>query len=305
VYVTVYLLLMAPAALAVLGPRLAHHLAPEAATRTLTALTGIAATATVWALAVLSVGGLGRTGEIQTYARTTPTALAATDPVPRDLGALAALLLAVGLARTARLLWRRRRELRSLRALHDAVPAAGDLIVLASDQPDAYALPGSPGRPGHVVVTTAMLHALPADERQVMLAHERAHLRHRHHRYLAVAQAACALNPLLARLRDQIAFQTERWADEDAAHAVGNRPLAARSLARAALAGADMARRGPRTALAYLRHRVTARVGALQAARPASRWTLAWPAAGAALMTGLALVDVTAALARFLDVLSR
>jgi hypothetical protein len=35
------------------------------------------------------------------------------------------------------------------------------------DLPDAYALPGLTGR---VVVSTAMLQALPADERQVLLA---------------------------------------------------------------------------------------------------------------------------------------
>ncbi|WP_329462301.1 hypothetical protein [Streptomyces sp. NBC_01431] len=52
----------------------------------------------------------------------------------------------------------------------------------------------------------------------------------------------------------------ERWADESVAHAVNNRPLPARSLARAALAAAHAARaQGSSVALAYLWHKVTAR----------------------------------------------
>ncbi|MEK2479281.1 M48 family metalloprotease [Streptomyces noursei] len=300
--ITVYLLLLAPAILAVLGPRLARHLAPATAVRTVTALALAAAVATVWGLGVLAVGGLGRTGEVQTYVHPDPAALAAADPVPRTVGALAAALLTVAAARTAIAVWRRRRNMRALRTLHTA-PAAGDLLIVQQDSPDAYALPGRPGSPGRIVVTTGMLRALPADERQVMLAHERAHLYHRHHRYLAATQAAAALNPLLVPIRDTIAFQIERWADEDAAHVVNNRPLAARSLARAALAMADTARTGgPRPALAYLRHKVTARVGALQAARPHNRWSAAWPAAIAAVFTAAALTDATAALARCLEV---
>lgn len=149
-----------------------------------------------------------------------------------------------------------------------------------------------------------MLRALPADERRVMLAHERAHLTHRHDRYAAATQLAAALNPLLARVRDAAAFQIERWADEDAAHQAGSRPLAARSLARAALATTVADRpRGVRAALAYLHHRVTTRVAALQAERPASRWSAAWPVLSATVLTVLALADTTGALKRFLEIL--
>jgi hypothetical protein len=47
---------------------------------------------------------------------------------------------------------------------------------------------------------------------------------------------AAAANPLLRPLIDLVDTATERWADEEAALAVGDRELAARAVARAALA---------------------------------------------------------------------
>lgn len=297
-YLTVYLLLLAPVVLAAAGPRLARRLAPALAARTLAATAVIAAVATAWGLVVLTAGGLGRVGEVVAYTRPDPTALAATDPVPRSLGVLAAALLTCGLVRLGRAACMRRRDVRALAALR-TLPTAGDLIVLDDDHADAYALPG---RPGRIVVTSGMLRALPAAERAVLLAHERAHVAHRHHRYTALGEMVCALNPLLRPVRDQLAFAVERWADEDAAQAVADRPLAARSLARAALA--TTARRGgPAAALGYLRHQVTARVRALQGDSPETRRGAALLAAALVGVTALALADTTTALGRFLEIL--
>ncbi|WP_369386634.1 M56 family metallopeptidase [Streptomyces sp. CG1] len=298
--ISVYLLLLAPAVLAVLGPQLARHLAPAAVVRTLTGLSLISTAATLWGLTALTVGGLGRTAAFQDRVHSSPVALASYDPVPNVLGVLAAGLLAGGLLRMIRVIWRRSAVLRGLAPLRK-LPTAGDLVVVDADRPDAYALPG---RTPRVVVTTAMLRALPADECAVLLAHERAHLLHRHHFYAVVGEVAAACNPLLRPVRDHIAFHIERWADEEAAQTAGSRSLAARSLARAALAITDAARRRePQAVLAYLRHKVTARVGALQDERPTSHWAAALPTIVVTALTTLPFAEVTFDLARCMDVL--
>ena len=71
------------------------------------------------------------------------------------------------------------RVAREARALADALPApAANLVVVDAFTPVAYAVAGAGGR---IVVSTGMLRALAPDERRVLLAHEAAHLRHRHH----------------------------------------------------------------------------------------------------------------------------
>ncbi|MFF1344205.1 M56 family metallopeptidase [Streptomyces sp. NPDC058290] len=111
--------------------------------------------------------------------------------------------------------------------------AEGELFVLADDFPDAYALPG---RPGRIVVTSGMLRALSAAEREALLAHERAHLTGRHHLFTAAVELAALCHPALRALREPLAYALERCADEDAAHAVGDRRLTAQAIGKAALA---------------------------------------------------------------------
>ncbi|MER5637974.1 M56 family metallopeptidase [Kitasatospora sp. NPDC002227] len=286
-YITVYLLLLAPAALAVAAPAVARHLAPAAAVRVLSCLAVIATAATLWALCVLVVGGLGRE-----YADEGSAALRVADPVPRSVGVLAAVLLTVAVARAVVVRRQRVAGARLLSAVRLA-PAAGELVVLADDRPDAFALPG---RPGRIVVTSGMLGALSAGERAVLLAHERAHLRHGHHHYAALADYAAAVNPVLGPLRDLLNYGLERWADEEAAAAVNSRALAAISLARAALA--TSCRAGRPAGLAYVRHRIGARVEALRAQARPSRGRRLWVVAVLAGGTVAALVDTVGALAR-------
>ncbi|MFZ3492882.1 hypothetical protein ACODT5_06520 [Streptomyces sp. 5.8] len=73
-------------------------------------------------------------------------------------------------------------------------------------------------------------------EREVLLGHERAHLTGRHHLLSLTADLAAAVHPALRSLRPALDFHLERWADESAAAAVGNRRLTATVIARAALA---------------------------------------------------------------------
>ena len=113
-------------------------------------------------------------------------------------------------------------------------------MVVEDDIPDAYAVPGIRGR---VVVTTAMFAALTTAERDVLLAHEAAHLAHRHHLWIQLSELAAVANPLLRQLPPVVRYAVERWADEDAARAVGDRRLTARAIAHAALAASAAGRR--------------------------------------------------------------
>ncbi|AJC55873.1 M56 family metallopeptidase [Streptomyces sp. 769] len=146
---------------------------------------------------------------------------------------VAGALLACCAFAVARRALRHRAELRAARRAADAHGLAGDLCVLPEAAPDAYALPG---RPGRVVVTAGMLRALPPAEREALFAHERAHLAGRHHLFLLAAELAAVCHPLLRELRSPLAYALERWADESAAARVGDRQVTARAIGRAALA---------------------------------------------------------------------
>lgn len=69
-----------------------------------------------------------------------------------------------------------------------------------------------------------------------MFAHERAHLRHRHHLSVAMTEVVASANPLLRPVARTVTLSVERWADEDAGEAVGSRTVVAAALARAGLA---------------------------------------------------------------------
>lgn len=148
---------------------------------------------------------------------------------------------------------------------------AGRIHLIDSVRPVAFA---ESGRRGGIVISSTMLDALGPTERQALLAHEHAHLRHRHDRYLLVANLAHGL-PVLHTLVRKLTHALERWADEDAASATGDRLTVARAVARAALAAIEP---GPANTLAAGGSNVPARVAAL-AAPPPHRPLWACPAA--------------------------
>jgi beta-lactamase regulating signal transducer with metallopeptidase domain len=136
-----------------------------------------------------------------------------------------------------------------------------------------------------------MLRALDPAERRVLLAHERSHLRHRHHLHVQVADIAAAANPLLRPAARAVRFTVERWADEDAARA--SRVVAARSLARAGLAVAAARRTECAGALAATAVDVPERVAALMAAPPLRRRLAATVAGALILVAGAAAALAT------------
>lgn len=161
---------------------------------------------------------------------------------------------------------------------------ASAVHIVAIEHPVAYA---QTGRGGGVVVSTGMLAALEPGERRALLAHEQAHLRHRHDRFLVIGELAAGLPPLAPAAR-QLRLAVERWADEDAARAVGDRTIVARAIARAALVTHDH----PEPVLGMLGADVPARVEALLGSPPPQPAATAW-ASFAAIAVLTALIAAT------------
>ena len=262
---SVYAPLLLSILLAALSRPLARIISPRTLAPALVIAAGLTAAASTWGLILLAATMLHEAPPVAEQAA--GHGLISAEPVPGLVAAAAAAALAVGVYRLVEARRRNRSTHRSLWALCDAT-SAQELVVISAPEPQAIALPGRRGQRGRVLVTSGMLSVLDDAERSVLLAHERAHLRERHSRQRAIVESAAALNPLLRRTRDTVAFLLERCADEAAADAVGSRPLAARSLAKAALA-TSAHQRGQ--ALAFHRLAVTTRVAALRVAPPPHR----------------------------------
>ncbi len=292
---TVYLPLVAVLILAVVAPVIGRWLAPAAATRVLSAVAVVAGAATLTALALLAIGGALRPIAVAGWGLDPDTArvIRAADSVPWPLGAIALLLLSVAAVRAVRVIRGERAALADLRRV--VAGHRGELLIFDDARPYAYAVPSGAGT---ILVSTAMLTALNGEERRAMLAHERAHLGGYHHRYRLASRLAAAVNPTLAQLDRQIGFQIERWADEHAAALTG-RPVAARSLARAALAGPpDSA-----SVLAYAQHAVASRVRALSSGPTPDRWIAVLPTVIITALAVTALADAAGACWRLLAML--
>jgi Zn-dependent protease with chaperone function len=263
-------------------------------------LTGVALTAgAVWVggLSLLAIATLSRWQRL-TEGHWSAALLRVHNPVPVLAGwvSLAVLALVLGvLALAVRDLVRGLRRVRRLRSRTEAI-RCDDLAVLDETVPEALALPG---RHGSIVVTSGMLRALRPAERDVLLAHERSHLRWSHWTFRLATRAGAALNPLARILVPRCDQALERWADEDAAASVGNRRVAAAAVARAALAVADHAR--PTLTPAFSDGLVSDRVAALLAPAPRPRWTPTVPPALLAVFALLTLAHAAGDLDELLD----
>ncbi|MET7452132.1 M56 family metallopeptidase [Streptomyces sp. NPDC005574] len=291
------LLLLVPLLVPLAVPRVARRaldrLAPVTALWALTAaclaLAGacVAALGAVVLTAVLKIPAFAALGQLVHPLRTP------SDLVVVPAAVSAAGVLTVGLWALGRSAVRQVVAFRAARTQADRRPAAGDLCVIDSPHPDAYALPG---RPHRIVVTTAMLRSLDAAEREALFAHERAHNAGGHHYALAAAELAAHCHPALRATRATVRLAAERAADEVAATAVGDRRLTARAIARAALAGRHSRSTRPAFTPAATTGPVPQRVAALltpPGSRPrAARWTALLLAACAALSVTTATAGV-------------
>jgi len=92
-----------------------------------------------------------------------------------------------------------------------------EVVVLPSDQLIALSVEG---KPAQVILSSALVDTLPADQLAAVLRHEAAHLRHRHQRYLLLASTIGRSIGLLPYVRHSLVAlrcALERWADEEAA----------------------------------------------------------------------------------------
>lgn len=262
--------LLASLLLSLGAPVVARRCPPRAATVVLAACAVGSALTTALVLVLHLLVLVARVPAVAALLGYDPQRLAHHVPVPAAASLLAVALLAVG---AVRLLVLRRRRALALRAADDLCSRLGGPVggvVVVEDGAEAFALPS---RGGRVVVSRALMDALPADEQAALLAHERAHLRDHHDLLRSATAWAAALDPLLVGLLPAVRYASERWADEAAAVALGgDRPLVARAVARAGLLRSRLAGRSAwrGVALAGGEGDVVQRVRALLGGRPSS-----------------------------------
>jgi hypothetical protein len=222
----------------------------------------------MFVLAVVAFTWVGQRPEIAALGPWSTVALRRADPRPDSAAIGAALLLPLLAARAGWWIARRSRVLLALQQSCRHLPRSDLLVVLDTDRLDAFT---TPHRRSRTVVTTGLLRALAPAERRVVLAHETSHRDHRHPWWVIAAELAAAVNPLLRPTARAVVQTVERWADEDAATALADRTLTARTLARTALLMHQRRTSSPDSALGVLTADVPTRVQALLAPPPRRR----------------------------------
>ena len=139
--------------------------------------------------------------------RSTPRPGPASPSAAAAIGA--ALVLPLLGAQAIRVIVQRCRALLAVQRNCQHLPGTSSLVVVDTDDLDAFT---TPQRRGRIVVTTGLLRALDPAERRVVLAHEASHLEHRHPWWVLAAELAAAVNPLLGPTARTAAHAVERWA---------------------------------------------------------------------------------------------
>ena len=248
-HLAVYVPLLVPLLAAAAARPLAGRLPPVAATWLLVLTAAALALASSAVLGMLALTALVRIPLVESLGEMSRPVISAGDPASMPVAIAAGALLAAAVTVACRTLWRRAAALAAAGREARRLPGTGQVVVTDDDAADAYTLPGMPCR---IVITAGMLRALSEPERQVLLAHERAHASSLHYLFTTVARLAAAANPLLRPVASAVGYTVERWADEDAAAATGDRQLAARAIAHAALAATAAPPRRPAAASAVL-----------------------------------------------------
>ncbi|MGH3298757.1 MAG: M56 family metallopeptidase [Trebonia sp.] len=237
-------------------------------------------------------------------AATAPSRLTWLGPVPGGAAvALAGLLLSAAVVLRAGWclageLARSRRERREHAVLVAANGRPGPepgVAILDDDAPAAYCMPCGRYR---VVISAGALAVLGTEQLRAVLAHERAHLRSRHHLLLSVAAAlarAFPRVPLFAQAEPELRRLAEMAADDAAARRQGRDQLAKALviLSKAAARPAALAAGGPAAVARIQRLLDPPRPRQARRARLAVAVGLLLPAAVACLPLIMAACDVT------------
>lgn len=255
----------------------AHRLPPNRAAAVLLVSAVSAAAAWVWAVGLAALLTVGHSRELAELGHWSVVVVRHHDPVPLSVSLLALVAVAAGVAGVAAA-WQAAFPSIAASWRVAGLPHVDRLTVLTDGPPTAATLPGVPGR---IVVSSSLLRSLPPAEVLVVLAHERCHLRAGHWAFRLAARMAAGAAPFTRPLARELDLVLERWADESAARAVGDRRLVARAVAHAALIGHAPAQLGVSSG------RVSARVTALLASPPRSAWL---PAAAPLLLAAAALL---------------
>lgn len=269
-----------------------QHLHPRTATRLLAGVSALMALCSTLCLALIMVVGTAQLpGNPLPDTWSDPEVREAV-PYDEVVGKAAIPALVAVAAAAVRTVWRHHRVRRRAARALEGLPAS-PVAVLPDDSPYAYALPGGRGPArGRIVVSTGMLARLDSCERRALFAHERAHLAAGHHRHLLAARLAARANPFLRPLPTAVVYCAERWADEEAAGAIGDRRVMARAVGKAALVAGGAPFPVP---AGFASGPVPRRVAALLGPVPPARtWPPAFTAAGAALWTAAAGAAVSA-----------
>jgi Zn-dependent protease with chaperone function len=267
VHFAVYLPLVVPVFAALAARPLADRLPPAAATWLLAASALALALASSAVLGLLALSALVRIPVVDALGHMSRPVISSSDAVSLPVAIAAGGLLVMAAVAACRAVRRRGRALAAAHRHASSLPGAGQVVVTQDSAADAYTVPGWPCR---IVITQGMLAALSAGERDVLLAHERSHAQGSHYLFTSVARLAAAANPLLRPVAAQAGYTVERWADERAATQAGDRTLAARAIAHAALAtsAAPPGRDAAMTALGLITQEGERRAGRHRGDRP-------------------------------------
>ena len=300
------LTLLFPLIAQLLARPIAARVDPRWATWLLTGVAVALAATSGAALTLVALAAVIKVPLIAQLGRWSPAVIDRGDPTSTAVAIIAGILLGMALTAVVRFSVRRGQALIEAFRHARGLPGRGQLVVTRDSTADAYTVPG---RPGRIVVSAGMLDTLDDAGRAALLAHERAHLAGRHYAFTSVARLAAAANPLLRPVADAVEYTVERWADERAAQAVGDRRLVAVTIARAAIAAKhNDSRRSPAAALGAVfewigaprfvpKHSrrpagpVPRRVAALLAPPLGRRWILQAAVAVIAIVAGLCALD--------------